>query len=84
MGNNIWNLGDLAPGAERNISILGKMIDVFDGEQKVFRAWSGSQSSSDKSLIDVVFNSLEHIMFIKNLQLKQGFLLMAFIKENMP
>ncbi|MEK7060025.1 MAG: hypothetical protein AAB970_00175, partial [Patescibacteria group bacterium] len=65
LGNNIWNLGDLAPGAERNISILGKMIDVFDGEQKVFRAWSGSQSSSDKSLIDVVFNSLEHTMFIK-------------------
>ncbi|MCX6751515.1 MAG: hypothetical protein NT161_01975 [Candidatus Nomurabacteria bacterium] len=65
LGNNIWNLGDLAPGAERNVSILGKMIDVFDGEQKVFRAWSGSQSPSDKSLIDVVFNSLEHTMVIK-------------------
>lgn len=65
LGNNIWNLGDLVPGAERNISILGKMIDVFDGEQKVFRAWSGSQSSADKSLIDVVFNSLEHTILIK-------------------
>ena len=65
LGNNIWNLGDLAPGAERNISILGKMIDVFDGEEKVFRVWSGSQSSSDKSLIDVVFNSLEHTVMIK-------------------
>jgi len=65
LGNNIWNLGDLAPGAERNIAILGKMLDVFDGEEKVFRVWSGSQSSADKSLIDVVFNSLEHTIFIK-------------------
>lgn len=65
LGNNIWNLGDLAPGAERNISILGKMLDVFDGEEKVFRVWSGSQSSADKSLIDVVFNSLEHTILIK-------------------
>ena len=65
LGNNIWSLGDLAPGAERNISILGKMIDVFDGEEKIFRAWSGSQSSSDKSSIDVVFNSLEHTVMIK-------------------
>ncbi len=65
LGNNIWYLGDMAPGAERNISILGKMLDVFDGEQKVFRVWSGSQSSADKSLIDVVFNSLEHPVLIK-------------------
>lgn len=65
LGNNIWNLGDLAPGAERNISITGKMLDVFDGETKIFRAWSGSQSSSDKSSIDVVFNSLEHTILIK-------------------
>jgi len=65
LGNNIWNLGDLAPGAERNIAILGKMLDVFDGEEKVFRVWSGSQSSADKSLIDVVFNSLEHTILIQ-------------------
>ena len=68
------NLGDLAPGAERNISILGKMLDVFDGEEKVFRVWSGSQSPSDKSLIEIVFNSLEHTVIIKSLQLKLNFL----------
>jgi hypothetical protein len=65
LGNNIWDLGDLAPGAERNISILGKMVDVFDGEEKVFRVWSGTQSSSDKSLIGIVFNSLEHMVTIR-------------------
>ena len=65
LGNNVWNLGDLAPGAERNVSILGKMVDVFDGEEKIFRVWSGSQSLSDKSLIGIVFNSLEHAVMIK-------------------
>lgn len=65
LGNNIWNLGDLAPGTERNISILGKMVDVFDGEEKIFRVWSGSQFPSDKSSIGVVFNSSEHTVMIK-------------------
>ncbi|OGI65789.1 hypothetical protein A3A95_01475 [Candidatus Nomurabacteria bacterium RIFCSPLOWO2_01_FULL_39_18] len=65
LGNNIWNLGDLAPGAERDISITGKMLDVFEGEEKIFRVWSGSQSSKDKSMIDVVFNSISHTIAIK-------------------
>lgn len=65
LGNNIWNLGDLAPGVERNISITGKMLDVVDGEEKNFRIASGSQSGRDKSTIDVVFNSLSHIITIK-------------------
>jgi len=64
-GNNVWNLGDLAPGTERDVSILGKMIDVFDGEEKTFHIWSGSQSDSDKSAIGVVFNSLGHTILIK-------------------
>lgn len=64
-GNNVWNLGDLAPGAEKNISIFGKMIDVFDGEEKTFTVSSGSQSDSDKSVIDVVFNSIQNTIFIK-------------------
>jgi hypothetical protein len=63
-GNNVWSLGDLAPGIERNISIKGKMIDVFDGEEKTFRAWTGSKSPSDKSAIEIVFNSLGHTIAI--------------------
>lgn len=64
-GNNVWNLGDLAPGAEYNISIFGRMVDVFDGEEKTFNVSSGSQSGGDKSIIDVVFNSLRHTVTIK-------------------
>ena len=51
------------------------MIDVFDGEEKVFRVWSGSQSSSDKSLIDVVFNSLEHTVMIKKASIEARLLI---------
>ncbi len=65
LGNNVWSLGDLSPGAERDVSITGKMIDVFDGEEKTFRISSGSQSASDKSMIDVVFSSLAHVVAIK-------------------
>ncbi|MSU44575.1 hypothetical protein EXS45_00070 [Candidatus Nomurabacteria bacterium] len=65
LGNNIWSLGDFPPGAERNISITGKMFDVVDGEEKTFHISSGSQSSGDKSMIDVVFNSLSHTTLIK-------------------
>lgn len=65
LGNNIWNMGDFAPGVERAISISGKMIDVFDGEEKSFRIWSGSQSTTDKSSIGVVFNSSTHTVMVK-------------------
>ncbi|MBU0611838.1 hypothetical protein KKA39_01890 [Patescibacteria group bacterium] len=64
-GDNVWNLGDLAPGTEREISIIGKMIDVSDGEEKTFHVFSGSQSDSDKSAIGVVFNSMVHTLAIK-------------------
>ena len=64
-GNNVWSLGDLSPGAEREISVVGKMVDVLDGEEKTFHIFSGSQNDSDKSVIGIVFNSLGHTVLIK-------------------
>jgi len=64
-GNNVWDLGDLAPGAKQEIVISGKMIDVFDGEEKTFKILSGSQSDTDKSVIGVVFNSIKNTVTIK-------------------
>jgi hypothetical protein len=58
-------LGDLPPGVERSISVVGKMIDVFDGEQKTFRLWAGEQSKTDKSLIGIIFNSIDHTLTVK-------------------
>lgn len=63
--NNVWNLGDLAPGSEHDISVSGKMVGVFGGDQKTFNIRSGSESSTDKSVIDVVFNSVEQIVTIQ-------------------
>lgn len=64
LGNNIWSLGDIPPGGEKEIAILGKMLDVFDGEQKAFQISSGIQSFSDKSMFDIVYNSVSHIVAI--------------------
>jgi hypothetical protein len=63
--NDVWDLGDLAPGAEKSIAITGKMVDVFDGEEKTFNISSGSQSQASKSVIGVVFNSIRHTLTIK-------------------
>ena len=64
-GNNVWALGDLAPGVERDISVTGKMIEVSDGEEKTFHVFSGSQSDADKSLVGIVFNSVGQTIAIK-------------------
>ncbi len=65
LSNNIWTLGDLAPGAQSEITVVGRMVDVFDGEEKTFRVYAGSQSTKDKSVIDVVFNSLGHTVTVQ-------------------
>lgn len=64
-GNNVWSLGDINPGVERNITIVGKMVDVFNGEEKTFHISTGSQSASNKYLIGVIFNSVDQTMTIK-------------------
>ncbi len=65
LGNNVWNMGDIAPGVDRSISITGKMLDVFDGEEKSFRIYSGSPSTTDKSTIGVVYNTFTHTVMVK-------------------
>ncbi|MDE2399418.1 MAG: hypothetical protein KGL67_00155 [Patescibacteria group bacterium] len=64
-GNNVWSMGDLAPGVDRNISITGKMLNVIEGEEKDFRVSSGSQSGTDQSAIGVVLNTLTHAVMVK-------------------
>ena len=74
LSNNVWTLGDLAPGSEHNITITGRMLDVFDGEEKTFRVSGGSQSSGEKSAIDVVFNSMIHTVLVKKPFIETRFL----------
>ena len=63
--NDVWDLGSLAPGEDHNITITGKMVNVFEGEQKTFHVTSGSQSSTDKSIVGVTFNSVEKTISIQ-------------------
>ncbi|MEI6280796.1 MAG: hypothetical protein WCP17_02230 [bacterium] len=72
-GNNVWALGDLSPGVEHSISISGKMVDVFDGEEKTFNISSGTQSATEKSIIGTVFNSVKQMITIKK----------AFVEANL-
>ncbi len=64
-GNNVWDLSKLAPGVDQNVEVIGRMVDVFDNEEKTFHVYSGLQADTDKSEISVVFNSLGHIVLIK-------------------
>lgn len=64
-GTNIWNLGNVSPGADHDIVINGKMLDVFDGEEKSFRIYSGSQSNTDKTAIGLIYNTLTHTVMVK-------------------
>lgn len=70
--NNVWSLGDLPPGAEHTLLISGQMIDVFDGEEKTFNVESGSQSTSNKSVIGVVFNSARHTVAVSKPFIEAG------------
>jgi len=64
-GNDVWNLGDLSPGAESKIAVSGKMLDVFPGEEKVFRASVGLSSLTNKDEIEIALNSSEHSVTIE-------------------
>lgn len=54
--NNVWNVGDLAPGAEREITVAGTIFGS-DGEDRAFRIYAGAASAKDASKIGVVYNS---------------------------
>jgi hypothetical protein len=55
--NNVWNLGDLAPGAERDVVITGTVYGQ-DGEDRAFHVYTGAVSADDATKIGVTYNSL--------------------------
>ena len=54
--NNLWLLGDLAPGEKRVIKFSG-ILSGQEGEERGFNFSIGSQSKSDNLTIDVPFTS---------------------------
>lgn len=55
--NNVWRLGDLAPGAERDIVITGTVYGS-DGEDRAFHVYTGAASAADNTKIGITYNSL--------------------------
>ena len=54
---NTWKLGDLAPGAERDIAITGTLYGT-DGQDQAFHIYTGAADASDGTKIGVTYNSL--------------------------
>ena len=55
-GDSIWFLGDLAPGAEKTITIKGIVMGDI-GEQRIFRILAGEQDKNNQSEIGVLYAS---------------------------
>lgn len=55
--DNVWKLGDLAPGAEREIAITGTLYGT-DGDSQAFRVYTGAAKADDSTRIGVTYNSL--------------------------
>ncbi|MBP7804917.1 MAG: DUF11 domain-containing protein [Candidatus Pacebacteria bacterium] len=63
--NNVWNLGDIAPGGDREITITGTMYGQ-DGEDRAFHVYTGAADARDATKIGVTYNSLlETITLVK-------------------
>ncbi len=57
INNNVWEIGSLAPGVEKEISIKGSII-ADDGEEKSFHFYAGEGNVNSTPAISVVYNSI--------------------------
>lgn len=64
LDNNIWNIGDLAPGDKRTIKLSGN-ITGQDGEERVFKFTVGNPSSFNEREIETPFIYTASSIFIR-------------------
>lgn len=62
-GDNVWDLGDLASGMEKTVTMRGTMYGQ-DKEEKSFRFYVGEKDNHDDASIGVVYNSFLHTLAI--------------------
>ena len=58
-GENVWNLGDIAPGAQKTIMIKGTLSGEAS-EEKIFKFSVGEQDKSTETSISVLYNQYSH------------------------
>ena len=56
-GNNVWNIGTLAPQEKRTIKVLG-IIEGQEHEEKVVRVLVGTPDLKDERRVGVAYNSV--------------------------
>lgn len=63
-GDNIWILGDINPGVERQIKVDG-IIVAQSGEQRAFNVFVGQQKNVNERDMGVQFNSQSYVVSIQ-------------------
>lgn len=76
LGENIWTIGDLPPGAEREIRITGT-LSGNEEELKTFRAAVGTEESGNERKLGAVYQTLAHVT-----ELKKAFLDARLVVNN--
>lgn len=62
--NSVWKIGDLGPGAKRNIKLSGS-IEGQDGEERMFRFTVGTPDRLDEKSIQTPFSVYTTTLLIK-------------------
>lgn len=81
IGNSLWSLSNLSQSAPVYITIIGKLIGQ-DGDQQAFHVSAGTTSTTNQSIVDVVYNSLLHIITIQKPFLDAKILVNGVDQEN--
>lgn len=63
-GDNIWVLGDLNPGVEKEIKVNGVIV-AQSGEQRAFNVYIGQQTDVNEREMGVQFNSQSYVVSIQ-------------------
>lgn len=63
-GDNIWVLGDLNPGVEKEIKVDGVIV-AQSGEQRAFNVYIGQQKDVNERDMGVQFNSQSYVVSIQ-------------------
>lgn len=64
-GNNVWYLGDVAPGGTREITVYGSFRGSVGGGATI-RASVGSQNATRESVLDRIYNTLAQVVPLSN------------------
>ncbi len=81
--NSIWDLGDMAPGESKVVSLKG-IIYGQDGEEKSFRIYTGMADAGDKSHLAVIYNSYLDTIAIRKPFLETHILVNGSADEVVP